>query len=813
MRIAFAIPLWWALALNGQSPAYIISSAAGSGWIGDGGPATQAILRQPVGVAADSRGNVYIAETGAHRVRKLDRSGAISTVAGTGVAGFSGDGGPATGAQLASPYGLAADIFGNLYIADLGNARVRRVSADGNITTVAGGGTLEISPATEGTPATQMRLSAPRNVLAGDDGSLYISDFGGHRVVLLSTAGLLTTVAGTGTRGYSGDGGLATAAQLAYPAGLAMGFDGSLYVADSLNHAVRRISSGIMSTFASVGTPVGMALDLFGTLHVADVEAGALLRFPAGGTLPPLKLPASDVVRAFDMSLYVADSGAGLLRRIPLMGDIAVAAGGGDTARGDGGAATEALLNRPSGVAADASGNLYIADRDNHRVRRVGLDGTITTVAPAGGWLAPSGVSVDAAGNVYVVDIGLEQVLRIAPDGDVQRVASGLAPTSPASAVADAQGNLYIADAGAGKIFRVAPAGAVSTLLENLGGPHGLALDGAGGLFFTEQDSARVRRLDLTSDETGEIGAGAWSIPRGIAVNAAGEVFVADTGRQQIVRVDSAGQVAIIAGAAVVGIGGAGAGSAGTGGAGASGSGFGGPGFSGDGGPASSAQLNFPWDVALGPGGVLYVADLESDRVRRLDPQTAPAPIAAIEVLNGVSFAPGPVVPGMLLAVRGTGIPAADAASTILLINSIPAPILAMDDTQIQVQAPLTLVTPDDAEIAIVHRGILAATVNVSTAASAPALFPVNPQAPGVSRGAIVALYGTGLGLGDLPVAASIAGMPAEVVFLDPSPGYAGLFQIGLRVPPAAAAGRAVVIVMVGGAASQAGVSITITAP
>ena len=805
MRIVFAIPLWLAFALNGQSPAYIINTAAGSGWIGDGGPAAQAILRQPGGVAADSLGNVYIAETGGHRVRKLDISGVITTVAGTGVAGFSGDGGPATQAQLASPYGLAADALGNLYIADLGNARVRRVTADGNITTVAGGGTLDPilnpilnpGPATEGMPATSMRLAAPRNVLAADDGSLYISDFGGHRVFQLSTAGLLTTVAGTGVRGYSGDGGLATAAQLAYPAGLAMGFDGSLYLADSLNHAVRRISSGVITTFASVGTPVGMALDVFGTLHVADVEASALLRFPASGALPPLKIPASDVVRALDFSLYVPDSAAGLVRRIPLTGDIALAAGGGDTARGDGGDATEALLNHPSGVAADASGNLYIADRDNHRVRRVGLDGTIATVAAGAGWRTPSAVSVDAAGNIYVVDAGLQGVLRITPPGLVQRIAPNLALTAPASAVADAQGNLYIADAGAGTIFRVDSAGTASALLDKLAGPSGLALDGAGHLFFTEQDGRRVRRLDLASGDVSEIGAGAWSIPRGIAVSAAGEVFVADTGRQQIMRVDSAGQVTAIAGLAGA------AASAAI------------PGFSGDGGAATSAQLNFPWDVAIGPGGVLYVADLENHRVRRLNPQTAPAPVPVtktLEVLNGASLAPGPVAPGMLLVVRGTGIPATDAANTIVLINSIPVPILAMDDTQIQVQAPFTLATPADAEIVIVDNGSIAATINVPTAASAPALFPVDPQAAAVTAGAIVTFYGTGLGLGDLPVTATIRGAAAEVVSLDPSPGYPGLFQIKMRVPAAAALGPADVILMVGGAASQAGVSITISA-
>ncbi len=167
MRLALVVPVF-ALALNAQSPGYLISTAAGSGWIGDGGPATQAILRQPGGVVADGSGNIYIAETGGHRVRKVDRSGAITTLAGTGVAGFSGDGGPAAQAQLASPYGVAADLVGNIYIADLGNARVRRVGLDGNIVTVAGGGALDPSATNEGMPGVSMRLLAPRNLLADD---------------------------------------------------------------------------------------------------------------------------------------------------------------------------------------------------------------------------------------------------------------------------------------------------------------------------------------------------------------------------------------------------------------------------------------------------------------------------------------------------------------------------------------------------------------------------------------------------------------------------------------------------------------------
>jgi uncharacterized protein (TIGR03437 family) len=783
MRIALVIPVL-ALALNGQSPGYLISTVAGSGWIGDNGPATQAILRQPGAVAADGNGNIFIAETGGHRVRKVDRSGAITTLAGTGVAGFSGDDGPAAQAQLASPYGVTADILGNVYIADLGNARVRRVGLDGNITTVAGGGLLDPSPANEGKPGASMRLLAPRNLLADDRLNLYVSDFAGHRVFQLSEDGLLTTVAGTGAPGYSGDGGPAAASQLDFPAGLAMGFDGSLYIADSANHAVRRISNGVITTFASAGTPVGLVLDALATLYVADIEAGNVLRFPLSGGLPPLNIPASDVARAPDLSLYFPESAAGMVQRIPLFGSIGLAAGGADPARGDGGAATVALLNHPSGVAADASGNLYIADRDNHRVRRVASDGTITTVAPAVAWSATSGISVDAVGNIYVVDSGLKQVMRVTPTGTVQSIVPKML-VAPMAAVADPLGNVYIADAGAGIIRVVDAAGAASTLVANLAGPHGLALDGAGHLFFTEQDAARVQRLDLVSGTLTQLGAGAWNIPRGIAVDAAGDAFVADTGRQQIIRVDSAGVVTVITGTGV-------------------------PGFSGDGGAAEGAQLNFPWDIAIGPGGALYVADLENDRVRLLTPQTTPAPAATISVLNGASLAAGPVAPGMLLVIRGTAIPAEDAAGTIILINSMLVPILAMDDTQIQVQAPSTLVTPDDAQMVIVHQGGIAAMLNVATAAAAPALFPIDPQAVKAAPGAVITLYGTGLGLGDLPVTSTIGGVDAAVVSLDPSPGYTGLFRINLSVPAAVPPGLASVVVTVGGAASQPGLSITV---
>jgi uncharacterized protein (TIGR03437 family) len=412
-------------------------------------------------------------------------------------------------------------------------------------------------------------------------------------------------------------------------------------------------------------------------------------------------------------------------------------------------------------------------------------------------------VSVDANGNIYVVDTGLGMVMRITQAGTVDRVAPDTVLKAPARAVADATGNVYVSDAAGGNIFRVDSAGVVSTLLSKLAGLHGLALDAAGHLYFSEQDGARVGRLDLIAGDVVDIGAGAWSIPRGIALSSAGELFVADTGRQQIMRVDSAGQVTAVAG---LGVGGSGT-----------------SGFSGDGGAASSAQFNFPWDVAITPRGVLYVADLENHRIRRLTPQPVPDPVIVppgapapevLQILNAASAAPGPIAPGMLLVVRGSGIPATDAAGTVVLINSIPVPILAMDASRIQVQSPFMLATPGEAEFVIVDNGSIRAQITVPAAATAPALYPVDPIAAAAAPGAVVTFYGTGLGLGDLPVTATLGGIAAEVVSLDSAPpGFPGLFQISLRVPAAASPGLTAAIVIVGGVPSQTGVNMLVSAP
>ncbi len=272
-------------------PAGVISTVAGDrtrGFGGDGAPAIAAQLNSPQGVAVDGAGNLFIADTSNHRIRKVDAAGLISTVAGDGTWGFSGDGGAATTAQLRHPSGVAVDGAGNLLIADTNNYRIRKVDAAGLISTVAGGG-MRV-PIGDGGPATAARLFRPSGVAMDGAGNLFIADTFNHRIRKVDAAGLISTVAG-GSRGDSiGDGGPATAARLSYPSGVAMDGAGNLFIADEFNHRIRKVdAAGIISTVAggsrgdSIGdggpataarlsSPSGVAVDGAGNLFIADTS-------------------------------------------------------------------------------------------------------------------------------------------------------------------------------------------------------------------------------------------------------------------------------------------------------------------------------------------------------------------------------------------------------------------------------------------------------------------------------------------------------------------------------------------------------------
>jgi sugar lactone lactonase YvrE len=586
-----------------------ISTFAGS--LGEG-PATR-IAQMSVAPAVHGR-TLYLSEGPLVRAVDLD-SGLERIVAGTGQWGSTGDGGPATAATL-NASSITVDGAGNVLVVD--DSRIRRIDTTGRITAVAGGGTRR----DEGAPALETDLGSPAGIALDAAGAVYYSDTWSKKVRRIGTNGVVTTVAGVGPKTspvFSGDGGPAVLADLYGPGDVTFDPAGRLHFIDGPR--VRRVDAqGIIATVAGGGTypwgangvratdvqlsAWGLVFDGAGDLYIAEsawirrVDAGGRITTIAGNGLTTIRRdhtevdpgdgePATGVALvplrlALDGggNLYVTEWGRGRVRRIAPSGIITTVAGNGTRGLGgDGGPAHQAQLLHPGATASDRAGNLYIADTDNGRIRKVSPSGIITSLAQR--FESPSALAIDGAGRLYVKTRG-EVVLRVDPDGLVTRWAGGgtgdIADGGPATSgwvrVAgldvDRAGNLFIIDSG--RIRRVDLAGIITTV--------------AGGGFATAEEGLPARSASL--------------YPSAVAVDSTGSVLLTDVATQRIWQVTSGGRLTNVAGTT--------------------------RGFSGDGGPATAAQLNLgiPYylassGLAVDPADQIFVLDFLNFRVRRID--------------------------------------------------------------------------------------------------------------------------------------------------------------------------------------------------
>jgi trimeric autotransporter adhesin len=701
-------------------------------------PQASANLNFPSGVTRDANGNTYVAVQSDHRIYKVSSAGTLTIFAGV-VQGYSGDGGPATSANLNNPHSVFLDGTGNVYISDSGNGLIRKIDTSGTITTVAGnfdGNTCpgETDSIGDGCPATLATLADPDGIFVDAAGNIFIADEGNCAVREVTAAnGIIQVIAGIADScGYNGDGQPAASAQLEFPEGVWLDGGGNIYIADTFNNAIREVINGTIFTVAGQPPNAGFSGD--GGVATSAQLDGPFAVFVDGNGNIFISDTFNDVVRVVGGP---ASPGAGIIQTV---------AGTPENFgfSGDGGPALSAQLGEPEAIFVDGAGNLFLADSNNYRIREVS-GGNINTVigngfdsfsgdgfaATSGALFEPEGVAVDQSGNLFLADTQNEVIREVSAANQTLSTVAGMfsntgrecndpppssSPTSvtfcnPTDSFMDQSGNLFIADESDNLVWEVTasnnqiqviagitddesecnetPVGDGCPAIEAfLNGPQSVFVDNSGNLFIADSFHALVREVYCTNpaltctppagfaagyintvagipgSEPGYNGdnqpatSALLSFPSGVWVDAQGNLFIADQGNAVIREVDTTGTIRTVAGTPgdfdYTGDGGP-ATSATTSGptrvavdaagniffsdcgpdvtdggpcnavvrevAAATGNiatvvGNGTQGFSGDGGPATAAQLEFPEGLAFDPAGDVLIADEDNNRIR-----------------------------------------------------------------------------------------------------------------------------------------------------------------------------------------------------